>query len=1008
MRGRRLGLIILLILACIAVLILAFTLYDGSGSPVATGVGVRINEVMTSNKGAVPDTNGNYPDWIELYNTTQSAVNISGFGLSDDKLSPAKWVFPSGTSIPAGGYLIVFCSGDSNDGPLHASFKLAATDDLVFYNAMGNPVDSLALKGVTSGYTLALNEAGVWEESAEPSPGYPNTQEGAAAYRASLSEGAEDIGVYINEFMASNKTTVATKGGKYTDWIELYNTTDQDVDLTGYGLSDNPSQPVKWKFPGGTAIPANGYLLVFCSGEDGLIEGELHAPFGLKAYGEYVVFSDKKGRILDQLPYGPMDMDKSMARVPDGVGEFQSTARPTPGYPNTDEGFAAFSLTSTLPNGDVYLSEAMSSNSQHLPQSDGSYPDWIELYNGSGTTMDLSGYGLSNNPNNPAKWRFPEGTQVAPGEYLVVLATGNGEPGAQKKNLECNFRLSADGDVVLLFDGNGALLDKLMVGRMLSGMSYGRTSDGLLYFETPTPGAANGNGVPGVSSTPGFETLPGVYDAPLDVVLTAGGGETIHYTTDCTTPTKSSPAYTGPLSVSKNTVIRAIAVKEGFATGYSISGTFLFTSDGVDHALPIATLVTDPDNLWAKDTGIYATGEKFDPDLPTYGEVLTSAQYYQSKFLSEEAAKAWERPGSFAIFGEDKRQAFSQNIDMRIAGSYGRGRAQKAFNLTARSEYGNSRMEYPFFDNRAFPSYKALTLRAGAQDQNRSKIRDELALGLLEGTDVRFLYQAHKPYVLYLNGEYWGVYFLKEKRNRFFVADHEGVADADTMDIVKGSGGEPGKVAMVSHGSNEQWLEIRQYFSTHDLSVQSNFDHVSSQIDLDSFMDYMICEIYVGNTDTFNMQYYKLPGGKWTWIYYDFCWGFGNADHRTLSGRRGAKPAGSGLLNALLKNPAWKDAFIRRFAEILDTVYAPDRVNAMIDELYAAVEPEIKREREKFNQSTFRGEKQPAENLGTYEGFQRNITALHTFANNRPAAIKSQIKEEFGLSDSDMREVFGE
>lgn len=120
-------------------------------------------------------------------------------------------------------------------------------------------------------------------------------------------------------------------------------------------------------------------------------------------------------------------------------------------------------------------------------------------------------------------------------------------------------------------------------------------------------------------------------------------------------------------------------------------------------------------------------------------------------------------------------------------------------------------MEYPFFDNRDFTAYKSLTLRAGAQDQNRSKIRDELATGLLEGTDINVLYQAYRPVVLYLNGEYWGVYFLKEKRNRFFVAQHEGVEDVDNMLIGKAS-------TLVSYGTNQEWVELMNYVKSHDLS----------------------------------------------------------------------------------------------------------------------------------------------------------------------------------------------
>ena len=213
---------------------------------------------------------------------------------------------------------------------------------------------------------------------------------------------------------------------------------------------------------------------------------------------------------------------------------------------------------------------------------------------------------------------------------------------------------------------------------------------------------------------------------------------------------------------------------------------------------------------------------------------------------------------------------------------------------------------------------------------------------------------------------------------------------------------------LVSYGTNQEWVALMEYVNSHDLSDPTAYAYVCERVDVTSFMDYMIAEIYTGNTDTPNIQYYKLPDGKWKWIFYDFCWGFGSPTHESLAFRRGAKPAGSDLFNALLKNSEWKDAFIRRFAQLLNTAFAPERVLGLIEELYGYVEPEIAREREKFNQSTFMGEKQPAENLGTYDSFQREIESLKTFAKERPAALRSQIQKEFGLSDSYMQEVFGQ
>ncbi len=1003
--GRLLLLIILAALMLVA-LVYYITHHTQAGTLDTPAARVRLNEVMLSNKGAVPDEYGDYPDYVELYNPTNENLDITGYGLSDDMLAGAKYVFPQGTILESGGFYLVYCAGEERDDH-HASFKLSATEELVLYETTGNIVESMALQSVSAGHSLSRDEAGAWLDMA-PSPGYPNTPEGAALYAQSL-KNSEDIGLYINEFMAANKSVVTDERGLYSDWIELYNATDAELDLSGFGVSDALSQPMKYALPEGTKIAPKGYLILWCSGEASEAGAEeIHVPFGLRAYEEDVVISNALGRVIDSYSYSRQEDDMSMARVPDGTGEFTATARPTPGYPNTDAGYAEFAANNNRPLGTLYFGEMMGRNATALKVGN-EYPDWAELVNAGNESVNLKGYAVSNSVNNPAKWVFPD-VSIEPGERLLLYATGDGVSAAsmnfdasavQKKNLRLNFRISTTGETLYLFDPEGRLLDKLSSGAFLSDVSCGRRPDGALcYYTASTPGAENGaEGYLGITTPPRFSIKPGVYEGAQSVELSAGEGESIHYTLDCTTPTQSSPIYSSPIPVEKNTVIRAVSMKNDSLTGAAVTGTFLLKSDGVNHALPIACLVTDPANLWDGKTGIYAFGDRFDTETTNYTDMLVSSNFYEGKD-SEADQENWTRDGNFSICDDAGHQVFSQDVAMRIAGAYGRGRAQKGFNLIARDEYGADRMAYPFFENRSFTEYKSLTLRAGAQDQNYSKIRDELATGLLEGKDVHVLSQAYKPYVLYLNGEYWGVYFMKEKRSRFFVAQHEGVENAMDLDLVKSA-------TRVSHGTANDWKALMEYVNAHDLSSSEAYQHVSAELDMDSFIDYMIAEIWSANTDTWNIQYYKLPGGKWRFIYYDFCWSMRDPAHETLSYRRESNKPLSDLFNALLKNDAWRDKFIRRFAYMLENVYNAERVNARIDELYAIVEPEIAREREKFNAETFMGVKQLAECLGDYQRFQSEIERLHKFANGREESLKKQMQSAFSLSDSYMREVFG-
>lgn len=990
MRKKRLGSI--LISAALIVILAVFLINLKEGSSRAPADAVALSEIMISNKGSVPDNLGGYPDYIELHNGSTEKADISGYGLSDSLLEGAKYVFPAGTVLEPGAYVVVWCSGDAEDG-MHAPFKLSAGEEAVLFDASGRPLDTAVLNSVDSGMVLR-REGEVWTQ-AKPCPGYPKTEAGMAEYEASLKE-TEDIGLYINEFMASNATTICDSFGSYSDWIELCNSTDTDMDISGFGISDNLSQPMKYRFPDGTTIAAKGYLVVFCSGNEGIQNGELHAPFGLRSYGEDVVIANKAGRIIDSYSFKNQETDVSMARIPDGAGEFQSNSQPSPGYPNTGAGYSAFDAANRLPLGGVYISEFGGSTGSVAS-------DWVELHNSTGSAVSLAGYGISNNPKNPAKWVFPD-ISIEPGEYLLLYATGSADK-AQKKNLKLNFCISSTGEALFFFDPNGKLIDKLSAGRMRSGQSYGRDgSDNRFYYAEPTPGAQNGKGYEGITQLPAFSVTPGIYDNAVTVAITAGEGETIRYTTDCTTPNASSEVYSGELTISKNSVIRAAAFRDGYLAGDVATATYLFRSDGVNHALPVVTLVTDPDNLWNSKTGIYATGDQFDPDAASYADTLKSATYYQAKFATEEQVDTiWEKPAAFSLFDDNGKQVFTQNVGIRIAGSFGRGRAQKGFNVIARKEYGKGSMEYPFFENRPYKEYKAVVLRAGAQDQNRSKIRDELASGLLEGTDINILYQAYRPTVLYLNGEYWGVYFLKEKRNRFFVAQHENTEN--NVDLAIGKG-----FKQRSYGDNSDWVSLYEYATSHDLSSAEAYAYVSERMDVDSFRDYMIAEIYNGNTDTYNFQYYRLKGGKWKFIFYDFCWGFQSPSHETLAFRMGKTPSdvcSAKLFAAMLQNKGWRDSFCRRFGELLNTAFAPERVTSLIDQLYGYVEPEIKREREKFNKDTFMGVKQPNTNLGTYEGFQSEISKLKDFAQRRPEELKRQLQSNLGLSDSYMKEVFG-
>jgi hypothetical protein len=330
----RIGKIItLLVLAALSVAGILFLLTHGGQENSGTN-GVVINEVMTKNTDAVPDENGEFYDWVELHNASAGEIDLSGYGFSDTKTEPTKWTFPTGTKIAADGYLIVYCSGKNNG--MHTNFKLSAKgDDVVLSDSSGNMIDAITLRSVDVGYTLArsADDPSQWMVS-KPTPGFPNSDAGFAEYEAQQTAGDAN-GLYLNELMASNGDAVSDGLGAFSDWVELYNSTSADIDLSGFGLSDSPERPMRWKFPDGTSIKAGGYLIVYCNGiggDDG--SGGLYATFALAAAKGSVTLSNKAGKLIDSVEYPLQSKNVSYGRSPDGTGEWAQLSAYTPGAAN--------------------------------------------------------------------------------------------------------------------------------------------------------------------------------------------------------------------------------------------------------------------------------------------------------------------------------------------------------------------------------------------------------------------------------------------------------------------------------------------------------------------------------------------------------------------------------------------------------------------------------------------------------------------------------------------------
>ena len=315
-----------------------------TGTVAANSNGLLITEVMPSNTVTLQDDDGEYSDWIELYNAGSTSISLQGWYLSDNPNTPMQWEIPPVTLSP-GEYMVIFASGknrfDSTKNIYHAGFRLSSNGEtLTLYSSELGTVQAIELApakpDISYGMIMTDGYTGEYAWFATPTPGAHNTD----SYAAEISQlPSSAAGLVINEYMTDNASVIYDSDGDYCDWVELYNSTGHDINLYGCSLSDDPADPEKWTFPEGCTIPAGGYLLVFLSGKDKLENGEVHAGFRLSSSDTELLLCDSLTRIIDRTPIIFAKRNISVGRT--DSGEWEQFAKPTPGEKNHGTSFSA-------------------------------------------------------------------------------------------------------------------------------------------------------------------------------------------------------------------------------------------------------------------------------------------------------------------------------------------------------------------------------------------------------------------------------------------------------------------------------------------------------------------------------------------------------------------------------------------------------------------------------------------------------------------------------------------
>ncbi len=713
-------------------------------------------------------------------------------------------------------------------------------------------------------------------------------------------------------------------------------------------------------------------------------------------------------------------------------------------------------LTSVAGAQEVFINEVMASNATTLADEDGDFEDWIELYNAGDGKVNLSGYGLSDDYHEPFRWILPD-VDIEAGGFLLIWASGKdrADPAGL---LHTNFRISRDGEEVLLTRPDGTMQDELVPTFIPTDVSFGRKPDGKdhwFYFEEPTPGEANTTaGATHILDPPALSVSSGFFDDPFHVEITHDDpGTTILYTLDGSTPrpenlggttyqyvdqypgnpgdetgnpiTRSyhthvfddpiliediskdpdrltmipttwhaQPGYIPDEPVFKGTIVRAIAVKEGALASNEVFETYFVSSSGHhDYSLPVLSVATSESYLFDYKDGIYVPGIDF---LNWREDHPESEANWRVPSNYHRRGVEWEYPAAVMLFGKDREVVFQQNTGFRIHGGWARTLPAKSLRLYARNLYGNDVIDAEIFSGHGRQPYKRLLVRNSGQDWSRTLFRDA-ALQTIFG-DLYFDTQAYQPALLFINGEYWGIFNIRERYDKHYLERVYGV-DGENLDIIANH-------HEVKEGDDQHFKSLMGYAEDHDLSESAHYAQVKTKMDVHNFIDYYIAQIFSGNNDWphSNIDFWRLrtdkfiekaqPGhdGRWRWLMYDLDVGFGVWVNAGFDGIEWAadpeKEEATLLFRNLLENQTFRHKFINRFADLLNTTFLPCHTTEIIRGIQKRIKPEINEHIDRWSQHD------------DMDAWLLRVDHMLAYAETRPGHQKDHIMSYFGLPDT--------
>ena len=600
----------------------------------------------------------------------------------------------------------------------------------------------------------------------------------------------------------------------------------------------------------------------------------------------------------------------------------------------------------SMPN--IIINEVCSANNNILPNEKGDCFDWIELYNPTDRIINLLGFGLSDKKSQLYKYTF-EDIEIKPKSYLVVYAFGDEVlESLNTDNIYANFKLTSKGESIYLTLPNGKIVDKITCPELKGNESYSRFElKGEVSYKITkgTPMEENKESVD--IKSPVFSVNSGFYNNSFLLNLVSEAGTEIYYTLDSTEPNMNSKKYEGPILINnatpnenvyrltkditiekerypkdlvdKATIIRAVAYDKGGNSSEIVTKSYFVGLDNYKNN-NVISLVTDPNNLFDDERGIYVKGTDYKQwELGDKIEEAPALNWQNRGF-------SWERPVEITYF-EKGNLVLEQSLGIRIRGAISRIRQIKSFSIYARKFYdGQNRLLHPLFEGLSYQ--KSFILRA-------SDYKEGFLQSLVSDRNIST--QLAKPCTLFIDGEYWGKYHMLEKYGTHYIKEHFGI-NRDNVSMIKN-----GKIESGDETCLRDYDELLTFMGEFDMSIKEYYNYVCERVDIQSLIDYYCTQIYLSNLDFSykqNVQMWRTEtkssnpyeDGKWRWMLFDMDLCIKNDlkdvvafyDFNTFTGYAGYYQ--DPFITSLMKNQEFSKQFVNTFMDLANYNFNKDIV----------------------------------------------------------------------------------